>query len=165
MSTKSDARLSFPIIHVKPEWVDYNGHMNVAYYVLAFDMGVDGLLAHIGLGLEHIEKNQTSSFTLEIHVNYLQEVNEGDPLQITCQLLDCDHKRTHYFLSMYHAQNKYLAATSEQLSMHIDMNIRRSSPYPEHVMTRIDALMQAHRDLPVPEHVGSIMKIRHRESK
>jgi len=165
MSTKIDAPLSFPIVHVKPEWVDYNGHMNVAYYVLVFDMGVDGLLDYIGLGLNHIEKYKTSSFTLEIHVNYLQEVNEGDPLRVTCQLLDCDHKRTHYFLSMYHAEKNYLAATSEQLSMHIDMNMRRSSPYPDHVMTCIEALMRAHKDLPMPEQVGSVMKIRHKEGE
>ncbi len=164
MTEPIDAPLSFPIVRVAPEWIDYNGHMNVAYYVLVFDKGVDGLLAHIGLDVEHVEEYKTSSFTLEAHVNYLQEVSEGDPLRVTCQLLDHDHKRIHYFLHMYHAEEKYLAATSEQLSMHIDMNIRRSSPYPDHVMTRIEALMQAHKEMSVPEQVGSVMKIRHREN-
>jgi acyl-CoA thioester hydrolase len=164
MSENIQAPLIFPVVQVAPEWIDYNGHMNVAYYVLVFDKGVDGLLAHIGLDVGHVEKNKTSSFTLEAHINYLQEVSGGEPLRVTCQLLDYDYKRIHYFLHMYHANEHYLAATSEQLSMHIDMNIRRSSPYPDHVMTRIEALMRAHKDLPVPEQVGSVMKIRHKEN-
>jgi len=155
--------LTFPVVHVQPEWIDYNGHLNVAYYLLAFDKGVDRLLAHIVLGLDHIQREQTSYFTLEAHINYIREVSEGDPLRVSCQLLDRDHKRIHYFMHMHHDTDGFLAATSEQIGMHIDMKSRRSTPFPEAVQNRVDALMEAHGAMPVPDHAGSRIGIRRQQ--
>ena len=147
---------------VLPEWIDFNGHMNVAYYVVAFDHGVDGLTNHLGIGPEGIERRGTSTFTLEMHINYLQELNLGDPLRLTCQLLDFDIKRIHYFFCMHHADKGYLAATCEQMLLHVDLAERRSCPFPEEVQRGLAGLMELHRALPRPEQAGRAIGIRRR---
>ena len=96
----SQAPLKFSDQKVLPEWIDFNGHMNVAYYVMAFDHGVDGLTNFIDIGPEGIDTRGTSTFTLELHTNYLQELQLGDPISLTCQLLDYDSKRVHYFFCL-----------------------------------------------------------------
>ena len=147
---------------VLPEWIDFNGHMNVAYYVVAFDHGVDGLTNHLGIGPEGIERRGTSTFTLEMHINYLQELNLGDPLRLTCQLLDFDIKRIHYFFCMHHADKGYLAATCEQMLLHVDLAERRSCPFPATVQRALAGLMDLHRALPRPEQAGRTIGIRRR---
>jgi acyl-CoA thioester hydrolase len=162
MSDTFEAPLEFPLQRVLPQWIDYNGHMNVAWYVFAFDQCVDGLLDRIGLGPDYVSTRNCSSFTLEMHVNYLRELTEGDPLRITCQLLDFDDKRTHYFLTMHHADKGYVAATSEQISIHVDLGARRSGPYPAETMRRLERIRAAHAGLPRPELAGRSIGIRAR---
>ena len=145
---------------VLPEWIDFNGHMNVAYYVVAFDHGVDGLANHLDIGPEGIDRRGTSTFTLEMHINYLKELNLGDPLRLTCQLLDFDAKRIHYFFHMYHAHEGYLAATCEQMLLHVDLAERRSCPFPNNVQQALTELMALHRALPRPEQAGRAIGIR-----
>ena len=143
-----------PELVVQPEWIDYNGHMNMAYYSLVFDKSLDHVFARIGLDEGYLHESQGSSFTLEVHVTYLREVKLGDPLRVTFQLLDVDSKRMHYFEQMYHAREGYLAATSEQISLHVDMNTRRAAPYPASIQTQLDALLVAHQQLPIPAQAG-----------
>jgi len=147
---------------VLPEWIDYNGHMNVAYYVLAFDHSVDALMHQMGITPDYLKHQQSSTFTLEMHINYLQELHLGDPLRLTCQLLDADSKRVHYFLRMFHASEGYLAATSEQIMMHVSLESRRSSPFPEAIYKTLSGMLDAHRALPRPEQAGRIMGIKRR---
>ena len=97
---------------------------------------------------------------VESHVNYLREVVEGDPLGFTLQLLDMDEKRLHYFIRMFHATDGYLAATSEQLSVHVDLAARRTAPMPAAVRQRLAAILQAHAGLERPPEVGRTMAIR-----
>ncbi|MCS5687484.1 MAG: thioesterase family protein [Acidimicrobiales bacterium] len=145
---------------VLPEWIDFNGHMNVAYYVVAFDHGVDGLTNHLDIGPEGIDRRGTSTFTLEMHINYLKELNLGDPLRLTCQLLDFDAKCIHYFFHMYHAHQGYLAATCEQMLLHVDLAERRSCPFPNNVQQALAEMMILHRALPRPEQAGHAIGIR-----
>lgn len=145
---------------VLPEWIDYNGHMNVAFYMLAFDHATDALFDHIGLGEEYKNKYNYSTFTLEGHITYDQEVLEGDPLSFKTYLLDYDAKRMHYFHEMYHAEKGYLAATNEMITMHIDMSARRSTPFAPEMLEKIEQVMAAHRNLPRPEKVGRVIGIR-----
>ena len=156
----AEAPLAIYTDSVRPEWIDYNGHMNVAYYVLAFDYATDALFDHIGLGEAYKNKYNFSTFTLEGHITYDREVLEGDPLAFKTYLLDCDEKRIHYFHEMYHATEGYLAATNELITMHIDMNKRRSAPFAPEMMERLQAMMQAHKHLPRPEKVGRTIGIR-----
>ena len=118
---------------VDPAWIDYNGHMNMAYYNLIFDKCLDYVYDNIGIGAAYTQKAGGSCFTLEVHVNYLRELVLGDPVKVTFQLLDWDAKRLHYFEEMYHAEKGYLAATSEQLALHVDMESRRSAEFPDHI--------------------------------
>ena len=145
---------------VEPEWIDYNGHMNVAYYHMAFDQSTDRFLEQIGLGEEYLSKEPGSMFALEDHMTYQRELEKGDPLRITFQLLDFDEKRMHYFLRMCHAEKDFLAATMEHLSIFIDMRVRRSAPMPSEAHRALATLYEEHRHLDRPEEVGRLMGIR-----
>ncbi len=146
--------------HVLSDWIDYNGHMNIAYYVLAFDRATDGLLDHIGLDEASRERLQSSVFTLELQVNYLRELLDGDPIRISVQLLDGDAKRIHYFLRMFHAAQGHLAATCEQMLLYVDMQTRRSAAMPESLQQRLTVMLGEHRSLPWPAQAGRGMGIR-----
>ena len=154
--------LELPTLAVLPEWIDYNGHMNVSYYVLAFDRGIDAFMELIGISPAYIEQRRASTFTLEMHVKFIHELRLGDPLRINCQLLDFDTKRVHYFLRMHHAEDGHLAAVSEQIMMHVDLETRRSSEFPGDVRLALTSLMSAHHGLPRPEQSGSVIGIRRR---
>ncbi len=145
---------------VEAEWVDYNGHMNVAYYHMAFDRSTDRFLESLGLGEDYLSRESGSMFALEDHLTYQRELRLGDPIHVTLQLLDFDEKRTHYFLRMYHAEDRYLAATDEHLSIFIDMSHRRSAKLPDHVFRALEKLHEEHRELPVPDEAGRTMRIR-----
>lgn len=155
-----EAPLRTPLAHVRPEWIDHNGHMNVAFYVLAFDQALDAVYDRLDFGPAYIRRTNHSHFTLDIRIAYAREVVEGDPLAITFQLLDYDAKRYHYVMEMRHAEQGYLAATSEQLGMHIDLRARRSAPMPPDIQARFARLMRAHAGLPRPETVGRGIGIR-----
>ena len=142
------APLLCPTRTVEQAWIDYNGHMNMAYYSLVFDQALDHVFDLLGIGAAYVREQHGSCFTMEAHITYLQEVQLGDPLRIEFQLLDWDSKRLHYFERMYHASAGYLAATSEQICMHVDMRSRRSAPFPAAIAGANAALAQAHAALP-----------------
>lgn len=147
---------------VRPEWIDYNGHMNVAYYVLAFDHATDALFDLIDIGIDHVKRTNCSGFALESHVNYIQEVVEGDPLRFTARVLDSDEKRLHFFFEMYHAEKDYLAATLEQMALHVDLGARRAAPFTAETLQRIAMIREAQAGLPLPERAGASIGIRRR---
>ena len=136
---------------VLPEWIDYNGHMNLSYYVLLFDFATEAFLEQLGLTPAFRARQNASTFSAEIHVNYLYELRLGDPVRITTQLLDQDARRIHYFHRMYHRTRGFLAATNELLSLYVDMRARRVVEMPPTIRRRVAALHRAHQLLPVPE--------------
>lgn len=144
---------------IRPEWIDYNGHMNVAWYVLIFDHGVDGLWDELGLDAAYREKSGGTTFAVECHVNYLRELREGDPVAVTVQLLAWDAKRIHQFQRMYHADEGWLAATCEWMNLHVDMASRRVSPWPREVLDRLAAVANRHRSAPWPGQAGHRMRV------
>ncbi len=152
--TEFAAPLICPTRTVEEAWIDYNGHMNMAYYSLVFDQALDHVFDLLGIGAAYVREQQGSCFSMEAHITYLQEVQLGDPLRIEFQLLDWDSKRLHYFERMYHASKGYLAATSEQICMHVDMRSRRSAAFPEAIANDIAALAEAHKHLPKDAQVG-----------
>ena len=122
---------------VRPEWIDYNDHMNVAYYVLAFDLAIDALWARIGITDEYIATTRGSTFAVDSHVTYQQELKLDDPYVVTMDLLAYDQKRIHQFQRMYHAEQGYLAATAEWMSLHVDLNRRKVSAWPQSVLDEL----------------------------
>ena len=150
---------------VEPAWIDYNGHMNMAYYNVVFDQALDQVFDDLGIGAGYVRDGGGSCFTVEIHVTYIQELKLDDPIRVTFQLLDWDEKRLHFFGEMYHADEGYLAATSEQMSLHVDMASRKAGPLPVHAQQRIGEMMQLHHGLATPDQVGHVMRIPAERSK
>lgn len=144
---------------IRPDWIDYNGHMNVAYYVLAFDEGTDRFLATLGLDADYLGAGG-STFALEMHVTYDRELRVDQPYVVRTQLVDADAKRLHLFHRMFHAEEGWLAATNEVFTMHIDMTSRRSAPFPPHIRERVDRTLVAHRAFPRPDGLGRVIGVR-----
>lgn len=144
---------------VDPAWIDYNGHMNLAYYVLAFDHATDAFFDYLGLGAAYLEASNCSTFALESHVTYGREMKAGDPMRFETQLLDHDAKRLHYLHFMYHAEEGYLASTNELISLHVDMGQRRSAPLPRSVIERLDQVAAVHGALPRPAQAGRVISL------
>jgi acyl-CoA thioester hydrolase len=139
---------------VRPEWVDYNGHMNVAYYVLVFDHGTDKVLEHLGVGRRYREQTGRSVFVVESHVTYEAEVVAGDRLSVTSRVLGSDDKRLHLFHAMHRETDGRLAATNELMFVHVDMGARRAAPFPDDSRARIEAAIKAQSAEPMPPQAG-----------
>lgn len=144
---------------VLPEWIDVNGHMNVAYYVLAFDLGVDALWAEFGITAEHIQSNNSSTFAVESHITYRRELKEAEPYLVTAQILAFDEKRIHQFQRMYHAEEGFLAATAEWMNLHVDLSTRRVAPWPAPILTGIREIAESQGEWPYPDDAGRIMRV------
>jgi acyl-CoA thioester hydrolase len=142
------------VMRVEPGWIDYNGHLNMAYYNVLFDRAVDEAYELLGCGIAYVEEKRHSCFTAEAHVRYLRELHAGDPVRVTFQLLDFDAKRLHYFEELFHAEGGWLSATSENMALHVDMAAGKTAPFPETVTTRLARMKAAHANLPVPAAAG-----------
>jgi acyl-CoA thioester hydrolase len=142
------------LMKVESEWIDYNGHLNMAYYNVLFDRAVDEVYEQIGIGLDYLKRTQHSTFTAEVHVRYLREIHEGDPVRVTFQLLDFDAKRIHYFETLLHAEEGWVSATSENMTLHVDMAAKKVAAFPDNVMHTLAQVKAAHSRLPLPEAAG-----------
>lgn len=149
-----------PPMAIQPDWIDYNGHLNVAYYVKLFDQALDILFDRIGLSESYVRTRHMSFFALELHVRYLREVHLKDPVQVRIQILDVDDKRIHYWMELIHAEERWLSSTMESISMHIDMETRRSTPFPPDIMASLKNwhAMAAKRER--PDGIGQVIGIR-----
>jgi len=107
------------------EWTDYNGHLNVAFYVHVFDLAADVMLDNLKMGGESAKKDKKTTFVAEMHTNYYREVRLGEEVETHVTFIDHDKKRIHYKLSMFHKEKKYLAATNEVLSLYVDLTKRK----------------------------------------
>jgi acyl-CoA thioester hydrolase len=149
--------LTGTVVHrgeVLPEWIDINDHMNVAYYVLAFDLAVDALWHSFGITDDYITNDGGSTFAVESHVRYLRELRLGDPYVVTVQLLGFDEKRIHQFQRLYHGTEHYLAATAEWLNLHVSLDTRRVSPWPGPILDRIRTVADGQSGQPRPAEAG-----------
>ena len=107
------------------EWTDYNGHLNVAFYIRVFDKAADIMLDNFKMGGESAKKDNRTTFVAEMHTNYYQEVRLGEEVETHIAYVDHDKKRIHYKLSMFHKEKKYLAASNEVLSLYVDLSKRK----------------------------------------
>lgn len=144
---------------VKTEWIDYNGHMSEAYYVLVFGFATDELLAIIGVDEAYREANQCSVYTLEAHINYLLEVPEGVAIRVVTQLLARDHKRMHVYHRMVREDSGDTVATTELMLMYIDMASGRSCNFPPTIEANVSALATRHAGLDAPEYAGRVIRL------
>ena len=139
---------------VKPEWIDYSGHMNIGYYLLAFELAAQDFFAFVDLSGAYRARTDCAQFAVETHINFLREVKLGDRLRMTAQLIGFDDKRDRAFFRMYHAEEGYLAATNEVMYVHVDLKARRTVPWPTDARARLEAVMGKHGRLPAPPQAG-----------
>src|SRR3954447_6071223 len=125
------------VMQIEPQWIDYNGHLNMAYYNVMMDRAIDEMWLQLGIGPGYMKERLGSTFTAECHVRYLREIHLGDPVQVTVYLLGADEKRLHTFEELRHADEGWLSATSENVSLHIDMATRKVAPFPSDICARI----------------------------
>ncbi|MGR8919774.1 MAG: thioesterase family protein [Gammaproteobacteria bacterium] len=143
---------------VLPDWLDYNDHMNVAYYLVAFEQGIDDYKAIVGLDLEHIEKAQRSTVALESHITFQNEASLGEKLRIETRIIDFDGKRAHIYQELY--RDETLLATQETLSISFDLAARRTAPFEDEVAGRYRELVAAQSALPRPKWIGRSIGIK-----
>lgn len=141
-------------MRVEPGWIDYNGHMNMAYYLVLFDRAIDEAFAVAGLGPDYLEQRGLSYFTAEIHTVYLRELSRGEAVRVTVQLVDHDEKRMHAYLEIRQAREGWVSATCEKLFLHVDMSSRHVCPFPPDIQANLAAIKAAHGRLPRPEALG-----------
>lgn len=139
---------------VEPAWIDYNGHMNVAYYVVLFDRAADEVFTLLGLGPDYLRERNGSAFTAELHVRYLRELKLGTPVRSTMRLIDYDAKRIHAYFEIHHLEEGWVAASCEKLFVHVDMETRRASAMPEDILGNLAVMKAAHSPLPLPAGLG-----------
>lgn len=147
-------------MQVEPEWTDYSGHLNMAYYHLLFDRAVDAALVPLGLGPEVAAATGSSVFTAQAQVHYLRELHAGDRVNVETRLIEHDRKRLHYVQTMRRVGDDEPAAISENLVLHVDLNTRRVAPFAPEVLARIADAVAAHADLPLPRQVGRRVGLR-----
>ena len=145
---------------VKPEWIDHNGHFNAGYYFVVFDDSVTHFTDFVGLGPEHRDRHDVTTFSVEGHITFEREMRLGDPIEVRSILLGWDPKKIHYINLMHHGTEGWLAATNELLTMHISGQTRRSAPMAPEVQERLAAIEAVHRHLPTPPQVGRAIGLR-----
>ncbi len=118
------------------EWTDYNGHMNLSYYILVFDIGAEVILSKFKMGEHSAKTTKKSTMVVETHTTYNQEVKEGDEVDVFISYFDHDNKRLLYKLEMYNKIKNTLSATTEILALYIDLNIRKVTEF-EHEKIKI----------------------------
>jgi acyl-CoA thioester hydrolase len=139
---------------VQPDWIDYNGHMNDACYVLVFSRAIDDFMLQIGLDDAFCTEQQVSIYTLQSMVHYLQEVSLGEPLRVSAQLLESDAKKLRVFFTMRHGESGETLAAMETLLLHMDMSTHRAAPMLADTAARVEALQQHQREIAWPALAG-----------
>lgn len=150
--------MSSPIIEyedvVRPEWIDSNGHMNLAYYVVVFDLATDKLYATLGIGDAYRLATDNSCFTAETHTVYEREMRLGERLRVHTWLLGADSKRVHYFHELFHAESGERSAVQELMALHIDMRVRRVAPFPEEQRAALERAVARYAPAQPPKGTG-----------
>lgn len=147
------------VLEIEKDWIDYNGHLNMAYYNVLFDRASDEAFEIMGLGPSYAKERRLTIYTAEVHVCYVQELHLGDTVTVTFQLLDHDEKRLRAYQEIRHTDG-WLAATSESLSLHVNMSGPKVAPFPPDIAERVQAMRDAHAALPMPERAGRSIGIR-----
>ncbi|MBB3273210.1 MULTISPECIES: thioesterase family protein [Pseudomonas] len=142
---------------VQEDWVDYNGHLRDAYYLLIFSYATDALMERIGLDADSRGQSGHSLFTLEAHINYLHEVKLGTEVWVQTQIIGFDGKRVHLYHSLHRAGFDDALAASEQMLLHVDLTGPKSAPLGEPTVQALQALLAQSQDWKKPEHTGRVI--------
>lgn len=139
---------------VQKDWVDYNGHLRDAYYLLIFSYATDALMERIGLEADSRGQSGNSLFTLEAHINYLHEVKLGSEVWVQTQIIGFDSKRLHVYHSLHRVGLEEALAASEQMLLHVTLDGPKAAPFAERSTSLIHSLVNEQCDQPAPEYVA-----------
>jgi len=154
--------MSIPLTTKKiiKEWTDYNNHMNLSYYILVFDMGAEIILSKFKMGEYSAKTTKKSTMVVETHTAYNQEVKEGDEVEVSLTYFDHDKKRLHYKLEMYDKAKNILSATTEVLSLYMDLNKRKVADFENEKIKIMDEFIDKHKDKFMSENLYFLNKIK-----
>ena len=127
------------------DWIDYNGHMNLSYYILVFDMGAEVILSKFNMGEHSAKTTKKSTMVVETHTNYIREVKQNDEVIVSLSHLDHDKKRLHYKLEMREKSTNDLSATTEVLALYMDLGKRKVSEFEEEKVKIIDDFIKLNK--------------------
>lgn len=139
-----------PVTEIPPEWIDYNGHMNMAFYSMLFDRASDILAEEIGLGPGYARARSQTTYTAEVHIRYLRELHLGQKVRVHTWFLNHDEKRFHLWQEIHH-EDGWIAATAETLALHIDMAGPRVTAFPADIAAQVEAFAARHGRAERPE--------------
>lgn len=140
-----------------PDWVDYNGHLRDAFYLLIFSYATDALMDQLGMDSNNREASGNSLFTLELHLNYLHEVKLGAEVEVHTQIIGHDRKRLHLYHSLHLVGGEKELAGNEQMLLHVDLAGPRSAPFSEPVLDKLRNITAQQSDLPKPAFIGRVI--------
>jgi acyl-CoA thioester hydrolase len=159
---QKEPRVAAPLFEwtetVRPEWIDYNGHMNVAHYVAVFDRASEAFVATVGIDDSYRRAGQ-SVFAVEQHITYARELKAGAALRCAVRLAGIDDKRLLLFLELHDADAGFLAATCELLCLHVDFVARKAQPFPPAIRDRLAATLAAHGAVPLAQKLGRAIAV------
>jgi len=165
MNRIDEAPFTSSEMSVEPNWIDHNGHLNMAYYHVLLDRASDEFWHRLGLGPQYVESTRNSTFAAECHVRYLRELHVNDVVRTSIFLLAADNKRLHTFRQLYHAGAGWLAAVSENMSLHVNLTSRKVVAFPVQIRARLNEVVAAHGRLSRPDGIGrrvSMLKFQHK---
>lgn len=138
-----------PVFTVPAEWIDYNGHMNMAYYNMACDRAVDHVFDQFGLGERYRHQTSHTIYTAEFHTRYLRELHEDQPFSVETLIVGHDTRRLHLFQTVRAAES-WEAATGEAIQLHVDLSGPKVAPFPRDIQRALDKAAEHHRALEQP---------------
>ena len=153
MTSQIQAPFRSSLMTVKPEWIDINNHLNMAYYNVLFDQSIDELYPQVGFGEAYIARTGCTTYVAEFHVSYLRELHVNDEVYAVFYLVDFDEKRFHSYSELYH-KDGWLAATGEGLTLHVDQSGPRVAPMPQEIQDWFARFKAAQTEMPDPSRVG-----------
>jgi acyl-CoA thioester hydrolase len=159
-----DTPVICPPMTILPEWIDYNDHLNVAYYTLIFDRSADTAVDILNLGQAYRRAENKTLVTAEAHVTYVRELKLGAEVRGTFRLLDADAKSLHVYQELYHVDG-WLAAAQESVLLHVDLagddgpKVVRMA---ESIQDDVRTMLRYHSSLPRTKYIGRVPGIRRR---
>ncbi|MEM9731875.1 MAG: thioesterase family protein [Pseudomonadota bacterium] len=157
--TASPSPFTTPPMAVEKDWIDYNGHLNMAYYNVLFDRGADAFFERLGLGPNYLTERQHTFYTAEAHVRYVRELHLGHEVRASMRIVDLDEKRIHAYAELHHTDG-WLAASCETMSLHIDMSGPRVAVFPDDVFASLKQQFKHDSQLEKPHAMGQPIGIR-----
>jgi acyl-CoA thioester hydrolase len=127
------------------DWIDYNGHMNLSYYILVFDAGAEVILSKFEMGEHSAKTTKKSTMVVETHTNYLKEVKENEEVTVSLSHFNHDKKRLHYKLEMHEKSTNSLSATTEVLALYMNLNERKVSEFEKEKVEIMDKFINVNK--------------------